>query len=156
MKILGEKEKKEDDTDFFKEEGTLTPGSQNKGSMDVFVMKGKGGPRQRTLNEMVKDRDMVVRDICRCLYDNALLFNLVKSPLFTQMVKSISEYGRDLKPPSYHEVRVTYLKKEVDDINTRLEIYRDEWKKTCCTLMSDGWTDGKNRCLINFLVNSPR
>ncbi|WOK98033.1 hypothetical protein Cni_G06742 [Canna indica] len=137
----------------FKEEGTLTPGSQNKGSMDAFVMKEKGGPRQKTLNEMLKDRDMVVRDICR---GNVFLFNLVKSLVFTQMVKSIFEYGRCLKPPSYYEVKVTYLKKEIDDINTRLEIYMDEWKKTGCTLMSDGWTDGKNRCLINFLVNSPR
>ncbi|WOL10273.1 hypothetical protein Cni_G19027 [Canna indica] len=119
-------------------------------------MKGKGGPRHQTLNEMVQDIDMVVRDICRCLYGNALPFNLVKSPLFTQMVKSISKYGRDLKLPSYHEVRVIYLKKEVDDINTRLEIYRDEWKKTGCILMLDGWTDEKNKCLINSLVNSLR
>ncbi|WOL05637.1 hypothetical protein Cni_G14366 [Canna indica] len=126
-KILGKKEKKEDDTNFFEEE-TLTPGSQNKGSMDAFVMKGKGGPRQQTLNEMIKDSDIMVRDICRCLNNNALPFNLVKSHLFTQMVKSLSEYGRCLKPPSYHEIRVTYLKKEVDDINTRFDSIKDAEK----------------------------
>ncbi|XP_055961848.1 uncharacterized protein LOC126681648 [Mercurialis annua] len=35
------------------------------------------------------------------------------------------------------------------------EKYKKEWKKTGCTLMSDGWTDKKSRSLTNFLVNSP-
>ena len=37
-----------------------------------------------------------------------------------------------------------------------LESYKIEWKKTGCTLMSDGWTDAKYRSITNFLVNSPR
>jgi Protein of unknown function (DUF 659) len=36
-----------------------------------------------------------------------------------------------------------------------LERYKKEWSKTGCTLMSDGWTDGKGRSITNFLVNSP-
>ncbi|XP_039144882.1 uncharacterized protein LOC120282190 [Dioscorea cayenensis subsp. rotundata] len=36
-----------------------------------------------------------------------------------------------------------------------MEKYKKEWKKIGCTLMSDGWSDRKNRSLINFLVNSP-
>ena len=79
----------------------------------------------------------------------------MKSPLFASMVEKIGEYGRGLKPPSYHEARVTFLKKEVDNVNLILEKYKKEWKKTGCTLMSDGWSDKKNRSLINFLVNSP-
>ncbi|XP_061352114.1 uncharacterized protein LOC133297067 [Gastrolobium bilobum] len=129
--------------------------------MDSFMIKGKSGSgssamKQQTINSMVNDRDLVVRDICRCIYGNALPFNLVKSPVFINMVKSISEYGRGLKPPTYHEVRVSYLKKEVDLVHTSLDKYKLEWKKTGCTLMSDGWTDGKGRSLTNFLVNSPR
>lgn len=37
-----------------------------------------------------------------------------------------------------------------------MEDYKREWKKTGCTLMSDGWSDRKNRSICNFLVNSPR
>ncbi|KAL4558394.1 hypothetical protein LXL04_036594 [Taraxacum kok-saghyz] len=33
---------------------------------------------------------------------------------------------------------------------------KKEWKKTGCTLMSDGWSDRKNRSICNFLVNSPK
>jgi len=70
-------------------------------------------------------------------------------------MKSVGDYGKGLKLPSYHEARVTFLKNEVENVNKNLEMYRNEWKRTGCTLMSDGWTDGKSRSLINFLVNSP-
>ena len=36
-----------------------------------------------------------------------------------------------------------------------LEKYKKEWKKIGCTLMSDGWSDKKNKSLTNFLVNNP-
>ena len=29
------------------------------------------------------------------------------------------------------------------------------WQEYGCTLMSDGWTDGRTRHLVNFLVKSP-
>ena len=53
-------------------------------------------------------------------------------------------------------VRESYLKKEVDNIQARLEKYKIEWKKNGCTLMCGGWTDGSGWSLTNFLVNSPR
>ncbi|XP_023739449.3 uncharacterized protein LOC111887513 [Lactuca sativa] len=46
--------------------------------------------------------------------------------------------------------------KEVDYTKSLVEDYKREWKKTSCTLMSDGWSDWKNRSICNFLVNSPR
>ena len=64
-----------------------------------------------------KDREDVCLDICRLFYANVLLFNLVKDPPFKTMLESVSSFGKDLKPPSYHEVRVTYLKKEIKMIN---------------------------------------
>ncbi|XP_042401412.1 uncharacterized protein LOC121991481 [Zingiber officinale] len=71
------------------------------------------------------------------------------------MVEGIAEYGRGFKPPSMHELRTWILKAEVDGINLIYEEHKKAWKKYGCTIMSDGWTDGKNRSLINFLVNSP-
>ncbi|RDX69510.1 hypothetical protein CR513_51367, partial [Mucuna pruriens] len=69
--------------------------------------------------------------------------------------KVVGEYGKGLKPPTYHEVRVSFLKKAVDNIHKSLDKYKSEWEKWGCTLMCDGWTDGKGRSLTNFLVNSP-
>lgn len=68
----------------------------------------------------------------------------------------VGEYGRGLNPPSFDEIRVPLLKKEVDYTRSLLEAYKKEWKKTGCTLMSDGWSDRKNRSICNFLVNSPK
>jgi hypothetical protein len=112
-----------------------------------------------TLNTFYRkpDRDKVCAAICQCLYANALPFNLVKSPYFKKMLTVVGDFGKGLKPPSYHEARVTFLEKEVDTIKVSLEKnFKQEWKKTGCTLMSDGWTDGKYRSITNFLVNSPR
>ncbi|XP_028115745.1 uncharacterized protein LOC114313574 [Camellia sinensis] len=128
-------------------------GKSKGGTMDAYVTKGRA--KQQTLNQMVKQRELVIRDICRVIYGHALVFNLVKSPLFKKMLKSVGEYGVGLKPHSYHEVRVYFLKKEVDHVNASLEVYRKEWKKTDCTIISNGWIDGKFRSLTNFLVNSP-
>lgn len=72
------------------------------------------------------------------------------------MVDMIGKYGIGLKPPSYHEVRVTFLEKEVQKMIHLIDDYKEEWKKTGCTIMSDGWTDAKRRSLCNFLVNSPK
>ena len=71
------------------------------------------------------------------------------------MVEKIVDYGRGLKPPSYHEARVAYLTREVNNVTLMLEKYKKECKKTECTLMSDGRSDKKTRSLTNFLDNSP-
>lgn len=98
---------------------------------------------------------MLFLSICRCLYANALPFNLM-DPFFKIMLESIASFDKGLKSPSYHEVRVTF-KKKIEIINRDLiESYKVEWKKIGCTLMSNGWIDGKNRSITNFLVYSPR
>src|SRR5436190_4887368 len=112
--------------------------------------------KQPTMNEMVKDKELVNEEVCRMIYAEGLPFNLVKSQYFKKALEAVANYGRGYNPPSYHEARVTYLQREVDKINNvNLDKYRKEWKKTGCTLMSDGWTDGKSRSITNFLVNNP-
>ncbi|XP_027350930.1 uncharacterized protein LOC113861986 isoform X1 [Abrus precatorius] len=71
------------------------------------------------------------------------------------MVEAIGNYGPHLKPPSYHECRVPLLKKELEYIKEMLKSREEEREKCGCSIMSDAWTDKKNRTLINFLVNCP-
>ena len=33
-----------------------------------------------------------------------------------------------------------------------VEEQKEKWQKYGCSILSDGWTDGKNRTIINFLV----
>ncbi|KAL7608742.1 hypothetical protein Lser_V15G11849 [Lactuca serriola] len=125
--------------------------SDGNGAVKSVFNKGK----QKTMNQALKDREPVTRALCRLIYGEALPFNLVKSPLWKEALRLVGEYGKGLKLPSYHEARVTYLKKEVECVEKGLNEYKEEWKKTGCTLMSDGWTDGKQRSITNFLVNIP-
>ncbi|GFS35803.1 hypothetical protein Acr_00g0042150 [Actinidia rufa] len=61
------------------------------------------------------------------------------------------EYGPGMKPLSCHETRVTYLKKELAHTNDLMKDHRENWVKYGCSIMVDGWTDGRGRILINFL-----
>ena len=53
-------------------------------------------------------------------------------------------------------MRGRLLYEEKVDCTRRLDELKQSWAITGCTIMSDGWTDGKGRSIINFLVNCPR
>nr|CAN80391.1 hypothetical protein VITISV_009402 [Vitis vinifera] len=105
-----------------------------RGPMDKFTASQ---PRQTTLNSKWKqeERKEVCRKIDRFMYSKGLPFNTVNDPYWFPMIDVVANFGPGFKPPSMHELRTWILKEEVNDLN--------------------GWTDGKSRCLINFLVNSP-
>ncbi|RDX83187.1 hypothetical protein CR513_35927, partial [Mucuna pruriens] len=100
---------------------------------EIFVKLLKEGAskvvKQKAINEICKDRDVAIQEISNCIYGNALPFNLVRSLLFVQMLKVVGEYRKCLKPPTYHEVRVSFLKKAIDNIQKSLEKYKVEWEK---------------------------
>ncbi|XP_065865608.1 uncharacterized protein [Euphorbia lathyris] len=133
-----------------------------KGPMDVFfkqdaekVVKDRK-LRQTTINEACKKelREKACADIARWFFDAAIPFNAVNYPSFDVMVESIGQYGVGLKPPTMYEVRVPLLNKEVVKVNDEMKSFEEEWAKYGCSIMADGWTDKKQRTLINFLVNS--
>ncbi|XP_031392253.1 uncharacterized protein LOC116204300 [Punica granatum] len=113
---------------------------------------------QPTINQMMKKdlREDVCMQIARFFYTSAIPFNCVKNLEFEKMCQLIGKYGIGLKPPSYHELRDKYLRKEVDNTMSLLEEHKAMWRKSGCSIMSDGWTDKKRRSICNFLVNSPK
>eukprot|EP00253_Pinus_taeda_P032744 PITA_32744 len=62
----------------------------------------------------------------------------------------------DFKGPTMHELRGFRLQKEIQSINEYLQKFKNSWARTGCTIMSDGWTDQRNRTIINFLVFCPQ
>ncbi|KAL6498583.1 hypothetical protein OROHE_026524 [Orobanche hederae] len=96
--------------------------------------------------------DMVVPQ-CTILEKATVL--VANDPYWLPMIDGIAEYGKGFKPPTMHELRTWVLKAEVDDINIIYEDHKKAWKTYGCTIMLDGWTDQKQRALMNFLVNSP-
>ena len=139
-----------------------------KGRMDTYFTpsaekvvqaRRSGGSRQTTINEVCHKelRDKVCGDIARFFYDNGISFNAIKSESFAIMVESIGQFGPGLKPPSYHEIRVPLLRKELDATKAIMDEHKAEWAKYGCSIMSDGWRDEiAKKDIINFLVNSPK
>lgn len=66
------------------------------------------------------------------------------------MVEAIGKYGPNLKPPSYHELRVPILRKEVTYTNELLGNHKDAWVRQGCSIMLDVWSSRTNRTLIKF------
>jgi hypothetical protein len=62
----------------------------------------------------------------KCIYDCGLPLNLVKSPLFKDMIEECIEYDIKLKVPAYYEARVIFVKIEVKYMHATLEKYKLE------------------------------
>ncbi|GKV14638.1 hypothetical protein SLEP1_g25481 [Rubroshorea leprosula] len=61
------------------------------------------------------------------------------------MGEAIGRYGPNLKPPSYHELWASLLKKELQLTNDMLEDHKKKRAKYGCLIMSDAWTDRRQR-----------
>eukprot|EP00261_Vitis_vinifera_P037401 XP_019078644.1 PREDICTED: uncharacterized protein LOC100260439 [Vitis vinifera] len=68
---------------------------------------------------------------------------------------AISAIGLGYKGPNYHQLRVNLLKDAKKEVQLLVDSYRAIWAKVGCTIMGDGWTDSRQRTLINFLVYCP-
>ena len=87
------------------------------------------------------------------MYQAVIPFNAVTYPSFQPMIEAIGQYGVGMKGPNIYEVRATPLKKELELTKYSMKDHEMEWKKNGCSIMSNGWTDRKERTLVNFLVN---
>ena len=88
---------------------------------------------------------------CSLFHTSALPFDVINNPKFPIMIKKVARFGIGLKPSSYHEMRVTFFNKEVKNVMVMLEEFKVEWKRTGCTIMSDGWSDKKDIQFVTFL-----
>ncbi|PKU60770.1 hypothetical protein MA16_Dca024946 [Dendrobium catenatum] len=94
--------------------------------------------------------------IARWFYDSCIPFNAINSPFAQKAIDAVAAIGPGYKLPSYHRLRVNLLWDAKEECKLLIESYRKIWKETGCTLMIDGWTDTRNRTIINFLVYCPR
>ncbi|KAJ0757892.1 putative transcription factor/ chromatin remodeling BED-type(Zn) family [Helianthus annuus] len=127
-----------------------------RGPMDRHLVNEEGSqPTEKMTPVNAKEhRNQVSKDIGRFFYENGIPFNVANSPSFTSMLRSVGNYGRGLKPPTMHELRTWILKEEVKTTTKMVNEIKATWKTTGVSLLSDGWSDMRNRSLINFLVNN--
>ena len=54
--------------------------------------------------------------------------------------------------PGEHKLRTTILDKEYAKISLEKETLRPIWEEYGCSIIMDGWTDIRNRPLINIII----
>ncbi|KAI0496410.1 hypothetical protein KFK09_022726 [Dendrobium nobile] len=95
-------------------------------------------------------------DVARWFFDCCIPFNALNLPYAQKAVDAITVIGLGYKLPSYHNMRVNLLKDCKEECRLLIDCYRNTCKDTRCTLMANGWTDGRSRTLINFMIYCPR
>ncbi|KAH6800931.1 hypothetical protein C2S52_001395 [Perilla frutescens var. hirtella] len=145
------------------------PAPDSKIGMMSRSSRGVRGPMDRFVNDKGNDenadgtmtpanakelRNQVCLDIGRFFYENGIPFNCVRSASFTNMAHSIGNYGRGIKAPTMYELRTWILNEEEKTTVAFVDDIKATWKKTNISLLSDGWSDMRNRSLINFLINN--
>ncbi|XP_073152814.1 uncharacterized protein [Henckelia pumila] len=138
--------------------------SKQTGPIDLYfakdveeIFRQRRGKNKGQYDENKKKlREDAVQKFATWMYDAGIPFNAVKYDSLQPCIDDIGTFGVGMKPPSYHEVRVKYLKSELTNTNLFLKSHEEDHAKYGCTIMSDGWTDKKSRSLINFLVNRPK
>ena len=72
------------------------------------------------------------------------------------MIDVVNIAGSGFKAPTSQSLWTDLLLESVDEINLALADFCSSWAESGCTIMSDGWTNKRNRKLINFLVSCPK
>ena len=88
--------------------------------------------------------------IARWSCDAYIPFNATNYSYYQPIIDDIASSGPDFKGPSFHDIKGPLLRNEVQRIDEYLKEFKQSWSRTGCTIMSDGWTDGKSRTIIDF------
>ncbi|KAL4349766.1 hypothetical protein S245_032685 [Arachis hypogaea] len=139
--------------------------SSRRGPMDLFIKRSettiarnkKEKLRQQNSKEACNKKAVcrVHRYIARWFHQAGIPLNPVRLKSFQEMLLAVGSFGPNLSSPAYHALRVQLLNEELEYTKDLLKGHKEQWKKYGCSIMSDAWTDKRQRSIINFLVNSP-
>jgi hypothetical protein len=122
-----------------------------------FVMRSTPGG-QPSIWSLIKIKETEEADklVAKCFLWSDIPFNIANNPFYHPMFEAAAIVGLGYRGPSYQDLRGRLLQGEKADCTEKLAQLRETWKTTGCTVMSDGWTDGKGRSILNFLVSCPK
>lgn len=82
-------------------------------------------------------RERATSAFALCMYDAGLPFNCINPKSFDKFIEAIGQHGPGMKPPTFPEVRVTHIKKEVEKVDKIIDGHRVQWTKFGCSIMID-------------------
>eukprot|EP01018_Ginkgo_biloba_P037930 Gb_41367 [translate_table: standard] len=102
----------------------------------------------------IENRGEVDLAIARFFYANGISFNVARSPYYGEMVKAIMGASSGYKPPGFENLRTTLVDKEKGRVEEEVAPLKLAWSIDDCSIVMDGWTDIRNRPLLNIIVSS--
>ncbi|XP_028061787.1 uncharacterized protein LOC114265217 [Camellia sinensis] len=124
---------------------------------DYFAPRTTPGS-QPTIKSALQTKEAIHRAhmiVGKFFYDTCIPINAVNSIYFQPMFDAAIAIGPGYKVPTYHQLRVPLLRDSKKELQLYIDTLKSSWAACGCTIMGDGWTDGRQRNLINFLVYSP-
>ncbi|XP_059641619.1 uncharacterized protein LOC132283648 [Cornus florida] len=95
--------------------------------------------------------------IGRFFCESGINFRVAKSLSFQKMINATLACGEaGFKIPTCQGLKGWILQEEVKEMQQYVKKIRDSWKSTGCSVILDGWIDGKGQDLINVLVDCPQ
>ncbi len=92
----------------------------------------------------------------RAFYGNGLSFRLINDPHFKAAIEATADFGKNYKLPSLVSLRTTLLDKEKVSVAAKLKSFMTSTRSSKATITSDGWSDTRNRPLLNLLMVTPK
>lgn len=126
--------------------------------MTNFQPRTTPGSRQSIRSSMAtkEQKDAADMTMASWWFDPSLPLNAANSKFFQPMANAITSVGPGYKVPTYDALRGKLLKNLVEEVNALMKHYKSSWSETGCSIMADGWTDGRQKSLINFLIYCPK
>ncbi|RWR86306.1 hypothetical protein CKAN_01519800 [Cinnamomum micranthum f. kanehirae] len=125
--------------------------------MTTFQPRTTPGSQQSIRSAMAtkEQKDAADMAMARWWFDPSLPLNAANSKFFQPMANAITSVGPGYKVPTYDALRGKLLKNLVEEVNALMKHYKSSWSETGFSIMADGWTDGRQKSLINFLIYCP-
>jgi hypothetical protein len=92
----------------------------------------------------------------RAFYGNGLSFRLINDRHFKAAIETIADFGENYKLPSLVSLRTTLLDKGKVSVAAELKSFMVSARSNKATITNDGWSDTRNRPLLNLLMVTPK
>jgi len=104
-----------------------------------------------------RKKEEVNKLVARCFFLwSDIPFNGGKNnPFYNSMFEVVVIVGPGYKGPSCDDLRGPLLQGEKTNCTPRMVELRESWVVIECTVMSNSWTNGKDKSILNFLINCP-
>ncbi|CAN1276907.1 hypothetical protein LINPERPRIM_LOCUS16160 [Linum perenne] len=112
---------------------SLSSAASGSGSQDIphSRVDVSGSSSTQTIVSQLLKRDQrkeACKGITQWFYKTATALNGARCEEYYRMFDLVARHGPGFKPPSYHEIRETFLQEEKKELDEKLGHFRDEWK----------------------------